>query len=191
MPEDGEQSWAPDLSGRLVVTAGEPYFPSVEHRRAWEQNAPVAEGDTLREIVFGPGEYSTAYAAEPPVGVPAMEAYLQAGQPGAPPDPARLVAAVTDLRREWRLGPAQRAAILQVLAQAPGVRELGGTTDRLGRSGEAFAVESDHSGLPTRYVLVVDASSGELLASEQWLTTDAGQLDVQPPAVIAYTAFRD
>lgn len=192
VPERGALRWSADLSGSLVATAGEPYFPTREHRDAWQESGHRdVSGTRLRDQRFAPGEFMPLYPQEPPPVADAMAAYLGAGHPGAAPNPAGLVAAVTDLYREWRPGAAQRAAVLQVLAGDPDVETLGATTDRLGRPGEAFAVESDASGLPTRYVLVVDPATGEVLASEQWLTTDPGKLDVPIPSVIAYTAFRD
>ena len=192
VPEQVQLRWTADRSGSLVGTAGEPYFPTREHRQAWQESGhgDVA-GTRLRDQRFAIGEFTPVYPQEPPPTAEAMTAYLGADLLRTAEDSAGLVAAVSDLYREWRPGAVQRAAVLQVLAGDPDVETLGTTTDRLGRSGEAFGVESDASGLPTRYVLVVDPTTGQLLASEQWLTADAGRLDVPVPSVIAYTAFRD
>lgn len=103
---------------------------------------------------------------------------------------AELVVALTDLAREQTPGPRSRAAALRLLAEAGDVRQLGPLTDRLGRSGRGFAVDSDLTGLPTRYVLIVDPQTGRLLASEQVLTERAGRLAVEVPAVISYVVFR-
>ena len=63
-------------------------------------------------------------------------------------------------------------------------------TDRAGRTGTAIATDSSFTGLPVRYVLVFDPHTGGLLASEQWLTTTAGALDVPVPSVIQYHLWR-
>lgn len=194
VPQDGELAWREDGSGSLTVKAGEPYFPSQAHRRAWERvGAPVAPGSIVERHEYRPGELPLMFPTPPPNDPAALEAYLRTGHPGAEPGAdgtAELFVAIGDLQREWRLTPPQRAALLQVVAEATGVSALGSTVDRLGRDGEAFAVESDLTGLPTRYVLVVDPDDGRVLAAEQWLTTDGGALDVPVPSVISYTAWR-
>ena len=103
---------------------------------------------------------------------------------------AELFVAVTDLAKEQTPGPASRAALLRLLAEPDDVRSLGRLTDRDGRVGQGFAVDSDLTGLPTRYVLIVDPVTGRLLASEQVLTERAGRLAVEVPAVISYVVFR-
>lgn len=103
---------------------------------------------------------------------------------------AELFVALTDLAKEQTPAPQTRAAMLGMLAEPPDVRALGDMTDRDGRVGRAFAVDSEMSGLPTRYVLVVEPRSGRLLASEQVLTSRAGRLAVEVPAVISYVVFR-
>lgn len=44
-------------------------------------------------------------------------------------------------------------------------------------------------GLPRRLVLVIDPGTGRLGSSEEILTTDAGKLGVDVPAVIGYRLF--
>lgn len=103
---------------------------------------------------------------------------------------AELFVAVTDLAKEQTPTPNARAAVLRLLAEPDDVHALGTMTDRDGREGQAFAVDSELSGLPTRYVLIIEPRTGRLLASEQILTESAGKLGVDVPAVISYVVFR-
>lgn len=189
VPQESRLRWEADGTAALRVVTGAPYFPTTEHEEAYEAaGGPAEEGTVLRDESLG--SFTADFADPPPASAEQMATYL--GQDAvAPEGTAALFVAVEDLHREWTLGSAQRAALLEVLAAAPGVTALGSTTDRVGRPGEAFAVESDHTGLPTRYVLVVDPATGALLASEQWLTTSAGALDVPVPSVIAYTVWQE
>jgi hypothetical protein len=79
--------------------------------------------------------------------------------------------------------------MLRYLSTVPGLTVLGQVTDRAGRSGVGFAVESDYSGLPTRYTVIIDPDDGRLLDCEETLTTTAGNLNVPIPSVISYTVL--
>ncbi|MEU7609392.1 hypothetical protein [Micromonospora sp. NPDC049204] len=89
------------------------------------------------------------------------------------------------------LNPAQRAAVLTLLADLPGITVTGTVTgaDRAGRTGEAFSITTDAHGLPTQYTMIVDPRSGALLGYEEVLTTTAGKLNVTIPAMIAYRSY--
>ena len=106
-----------------------------------------------------------------------------------PPEngPAERLVAVEDAYAQMPLPPAVRAAVLRYLASTPGLTLTGAVTDRAGREGVAVSVESDHSGLPTRYTMIFSPDDGRLLASEDTLTTTAGQLDVPVPSVLSYS----
>ncbi|WP_282205394.1 hypothetical protein [Kitasatospora fiedleri] len=97
--------------------------------------------------------------------------------------------AVGGVLRTQALGPAQRAAVLELIADLPGLRYDGSVTDRAGRQGEAFSADGDGSGLPTRYTFIVEATSGRVLGQEETLTTRAGSLNVPVPSVIGYTVY--
>lgn len=99
--------------------------------------------------------------------------------------------AVVETLLERPAGPASRAAILRYLAETRGVASVGEVEDRLGRTGTGFTVESDASGLPTRYLLVVDPRSGVVLGYEEMLTSDAGRLEVPIPSVIQYIVWKN
>lgn len=62
-------------------------------------------------------------------------------------------------------------------------------TDRAGRPVECFAIDSTLTGLPQRQVVMFSPKTGALLASEEILTTHAGNLGVRIPAVISYRLY--
>jgi hypothetical protein len=103
--------------------------------------------------------------------------------------PAERIVAIRDAVLDAPLGPTVRAALLRYLAATPGLTFDGSVVDRAGRHGLAFSVESDYSGLPTRYTVIVDPHTGALLGEEEELTSRAGKLNVKVPCVIAYTTF--
>ncbi|WP_203888102.1 RNA polymerase sigma factor [Planotetraspora kaengkrachanensis] len=71
----------------------------------------------------------------------------------------------------------------------PGLRYEGTTTDRAGRTGRAFSLDSDHGGLPNRKTLIVDPADGRIVDEEETLTETAGRLGVPIPSVISYTVY--
>ncbi|HWS32557.1 MAG TPA: CU044_5270 family protein [Actinoplanes sp.] len=180
---------AADGSGRVVERYGAPVFRSEDGRRAWQQQgSPGADGKP-RETVFPAGGFPGMWTDRPPAEAAALATWLQTGHP-AGNGPMETLVAITDLARERVLSPAERAAVVRVLAGVPGIASTGAVTDRAGRHGAAFSVVSDRSGLPTRYTLILDPADGRLLGYEQSLTTEAGKLDVIAPAVIGYEIYR-
>jgi hypothetical protein len=159
VPVDTESWRAPDESGRLITDGEVTTFPPGGFTRMWDGRPPAA-----------------------------ATAWLQIGHPAAN-GPAETLIAVTDLARERVLTPAERAATLRVVAALPALTYRGTVIDRAGRAGEAFAIDSNYSGLPTRYTLIVDPVDGRLLGFEQMLTTTAGLLRVAVPSVIGYDAY--
>jgi hypothetical protein len=151
----------------------------------------ITEGDTVRYNEYRAGEMVGMWAPgndRPPTGTAAAKEWLKIGHP-AENGPAETIVAVTDLFRERVLSPAERAAVLRVVAQLPGLKANGRVEDRAGRVGEAFSIESGYSGLLTRYTLIVNPATGELLGYEQMLTKSAGKLNVKIPSVIGYESY--
>lgn len=188
VPQEVARTVAADGDATLRTVAGTPSFPSEEYERAWRRDGePVAAGEDLGTLVV-PADQAL-FPDPPPTTADAMRDYLARAHPLDEGGTSQLFVAVSDLAREWTLDAPQRAALLEVLAAAPDVEVVGEGTDRAGRPGVALATESDRTGLPTRYLLVLDPASGAVLASEQQLTTDPGALDVPVPSTIAYTLF--
>ncbi|MFC7245302.1 hypothetical protein ACFQO7_22745 [Catellatospora aurea] len=124
---------------------------------------------------------------------------LAASHPGG--TPRQLIRAVGALYRQHHLGNAERAAVLDVLAAA-GLRYWGKVTDRKGRPGIAVGTESTVKGMgpdhkPVTYtvrdMLVIDTSSGNLLAYEETALAPLGPVDDEtgsaPGKVIHYVLY--
>lgn len=118
-----------------------------------------------------------------------LQAELGASRAGAPPTAVELFTALKDLRAARAIEPALESALLQMLADQPGIVSLGTATDRLGRVVDAIAIDSEYSGLPARYVLLFDPNDGTFLGSEDMLTKTAGNLNVPIPSVISYVIY--
>lgn len=82
-----------------------------------------------------------------------------------------------------QLGEAEQEAVRLVAWEELSLAQAAAAT------GRAFGLDSSYTGLPTRYTLVVDEATGAILDYEQMLTTTAGKLKVQVPAVIGYGLF--
>lgn len=181
-----------DGSGRRVVRTMEPRFASESDREQWRRSRlwgllDLGFSDTAT-TEYKPGEFHPMWSDPAPSKVDALRTWLEINHP-VEIGPAEVLVAATDLLREQVLQPAQRASLLRVLASLPGLRYLGETTDRAGRSGTAFALDSNHGGLPNRRMLIVDPHTGRVLASEEMLTTTAGMLNVPIPSVISYETY--
>ncbi|GIE78752.1 hypothetical protein Aph02nite_47020 [Actinoplanes philippinensis] len=181
------ESWrGPDNSGRRATRFEEPQFSSTGREWLWRAQNLFGDGLDPTSEDYRAGQFPAMWADLPPTGD--VDAWLHVGHPREN-GPYETIVAVTDLARERLLTPAVRAAVLRVVAQLPGLTLDGSVTDRAGRTGTAFSVTTDHSGLPTRHTLIVDPVTGVLLGYEQMLTTDAGKLAVRVPAVIGYETY--
>ena len=176
-----------DRSVRETARVSDIDYPTQASRSAWEQDAPVAVGDVLQDETYPAGQIPKTYPDAAPTTPSALLTFFEAGHPIGEYGSGELFVAIEDLVREQRLTGSQEAAILQLLASRKDIVTLGSVKDRAGRPGVAFATDSTFTGLPTRHVLVVDPDSGELLASETWLTSSAGKLGIAVPAATEYT----
>lgn len=187
IPERRDVWRAADDSGRIVVHRLAPLFPNESYRRAWDaQGRPGSGRDQVTE--FSAGEFGSAWSGRPPTDPTALARWLTIGHPTSN-GPAETLVAATDLVAERVLAPAERAALLRVLARVPGLSYAGRVTDRAGRAGVGFSLDSAFSGLPTRYTLIVDPATGRVLDYEETLTRTAGRLHVGVPSVIGYDVF--
>jgi hypothetical protein len=178
-----------DGSAELVRRTSAPQFPDEASRERWVSDGrPAARPVTVDEQRWAPRGFhpdAAALPADPDRLLPA----LSKQHPIAELGDAEVLVAIADAYRSTQLSPAQQAALFTFAAARPGLEPLGQVTDRAGRSGYALSVESDHTGLPTRYTAIFDPATGRLLDVEQTLTRTAGALNVPVPATIGYTVF--
>jgi hypothetical protein len=186
VPQETETWRRPDGSTHIVTVNRPPVFRSNADRERWQDDG--SPGKAANRHIDELKAASRMWQTAPPADVNALRRYLEIGHPTRN-GPAEVLVAVEDLNRDRVLEPAVRSAILRLLAQLRILRYDGTVADRAGRAGQAFSLDSDYSGLPTRYTVIFSADTGELIADEQVLTTTAGKLNVAIPAVIGYTLY--
>jgi hypothetical protein len=166
-------------------TAGDPQFLSDEERERWIQlGRPELHWKTPFSGVLGGSrprgrDHGPLAWYQGPLDLPSdadavyehfkrnAEAYVL--QPGANTDVdvgGAMFLAMSDVLREARATPEQRAAAYEALARVPGVILVGEMTDRFGRRGVAVAMDyfqEDPRGLDARHVLIFDPRTAELL----------------------------
>ncbi|MBK7721878.1 MAG: hypothetical protein IPI32_06535 [Austwickia sp.] len=182
-PTEHQVKWLPDRSGKSIVRWGRPWVPSPS------VELTMREGDLVREETFRTGEFHVMFPEPPPSDPNALYRYLSVGHPISEQSTPELIAAVRDLRMEWRTSRVVNGAVLELLRRKKDLQLAGTAVDRLGRIGTAFIVNHRQGGLPTRTTLVFDAT-GNLLTVEETLTVTPGKLNVAIPATISYVAFR-
>ena len=102
--------------------------------------------------------------------------------------PVETFMALTDLALLQPIAPGAESAILRLLARTPALINRGSVIDRAGRRGVAVALDSNYSGLLTRYTWIFDPHTGALLGNEEMLI-DPGKLHVRKGSVISYTTY--
>lgn len=193
-PEVRESWRADDGSGLVVTRVGEPEFASASGREEWEAAGSPQADEGITSTEFGPDELYSRPTDPLSRDAERLGRQLLAGPAGNNPDvedDVESLNAVRELLVTQPVDPALRSALWRVLAGLPRLRSFGVVQDRLGRTGVAVGLDSDFSGLPTSYRLIIDPEAGALLAEEQLLTEDAGALDVPIPSVIGYTTLID
>ncbi|OZV72576.1 hypothetical protein CA850_32270 [Micromonospora echinospora] len=182
------RSWrSDDGAGRMVKKELPPTFRSDADRREWQRRGSrVDSSQETRD--FAAGGFYSRFQGAVPTDVAELRGWLTAGA-SAHEAPVQYLEDVAELAGVRLLNPAQRAAVLRLLADLPGITATGTVTDRAGRVGEAFSITSSAHGLPAQYTVIVDPHSGALLGYEEMLTTTAGKLNVTIPAVISYRSY--
>jgi hypothetical protein len=98
----------------------------------------------------------------------------------------------SDVLREARATPEQRAAAYEALARIPGLTLVGEVTDRLGRPGVAVAldvVENEPSDFLYRYMLVFDPESADLLEERREILPGNRYRGLAAGTVEAYATY--
>jgi hypothetical protein len=187
VPEERESWRTDDNGGRLVQRLLPPVFQSEADRQTWlRRGGTVNSGQEITDARAG--QFPAGWAGPVPTDPTTLRQWITANS-GERQDPVQYLEDIAELAGVRLLGPAERAAALRLLAELPGMTVAGTVVDRAGRTGEAFGMESDYSGLPTRHVVIIDPADGKLLGYEAMLTTTAGKLNVPIPSVISYRCY--
>jgi hypothetical protein len=116
-------------------------------------------------------------------------------QPGAPVDVdvgGSMFFHFSDVLREARATPEQRAAAYEALARVPGIILLGEVTDRFGRPGVAVAMDVTYNpptGHHFRTILVFDPETAELLEERLEVLPSNRYRDLPAGLVEAYATY--
>jgi len=181
-----EELWrAPDGSGLSRSSWLPPQFADENQRRQWERLGGDSPTGT-RTVRYKPGE-RTATPAEPPSADPhRLATQLYAHQPREN-GPKSAVRAVADVYRDWVLPFDVRVRVLRFLADQEGLTYRGRATDREGREGVAITADSKGE----RDLIILDPTTGRLLAHENVLTEKPKGLSIKVPAVFSYLSLLD
>jgi hypothetical protein len=173
--------WLGDHAGDAMLrerSAGDPQFVSEKERERWIQlGRPELEAKTPFSGILAGLPPRAWY--DGPLDLPSdpdsiyeqfeQDAEADHSAPGAPVDVdvgGSMFLHFSDVLREARAAPEQRAAAYEALARVPGLTLVGKVTDRLGRPGIAVGldvVDNEPSGFLYRYVLVFDPKTADLL----------------------------
>ncbi|WP_431035044.1 CU044_5270 family protein [Streptomyces sp. P6-2-1] len=183
IPEHRVTVKQPDGSTRWTVRTLKPRFGSEAERARWEKSGSVgAEAETYT----GAGGPSYRVPRAVPTSTAGMRDYILPGKAGR--STAQFYESLTDLATDHHFTPAQRAAVLRVLAESKGVEYRGEVKDRAGRTGLAFSHTSRAFGLRETRTFVFDPADGRLLSADE-LLLEAGRLNVRTPAIVQYTTY--
>lgn len=184
-PEVTDLTWNQDLSGRRIITAGEPYWADGT-LRAVDGKAPVA-GSLILDTVYPARGFDPVVTAPPGDTRAEMLAFLAPfGASGESPQASDVMAATWNAFTQWTLTNEQHAQILGLILSAPGARIEGTAIDRAGR--EVTVVSADSSHNPNfRLLMLISQSTGRIVGSEDIRLTPLGDLPVG--AVTSYTLW--
>ncbi len=177
--------WNENFSGSIVTTAA-------EATNADGDTVPAGEptpGTVVAESRYVQNQFRPLSPTPPTPSVDAMRELLRTavGAEGELTAGDAIIGART-LLGEWTLDDAQQSALLQVVAEAPGLRALGTTRDRIGR--EVIGL----GGLPTPpsnadVTLLISADTGRIVGFESALVDANTDLDLPPGSLTEYALW--
>jgi hypothetical protein len=164
-PSD-EEAW--EAAGRIPFLA-HGWAPSSEEHEvpAGHFNESVYAAPDLSKLSTDPAEL--AAWLENLVTNPAADRGVGNGFPVS----VRTMTVVAELLNNPLASPELRAALYEAEGLIPGIRYFGKVTDAIGRHGVAIGAESANSGASTRYLLIFDPESSQVLGTEEILLKPA------------------
>jgi hypothetical protein len=107
----------------------------------------------------------------------------------AAPPQVRTLLLIGELLQDPAATPDLRAALYRAAEGIPEIQYFGETEDELERPGMAIGMESSYSGGPTRYELIIDPGTSEVLATAAIALEAAQFVDASPPYMLETTLF--
>jgi hypothetical protein len=187
LPVERVVRWQADASHTELVVATDPRHPGRPVLSEGDDEPGLVEdGHVISEQTFGPSWSDAPPESTPPHDPVRLEAYLQEAQHQSTPlTTPELLYAVGVLLDHWTLGAREDAAVARLLADAEGLRPVGGVTDRLGRPGQAYV----YDGHGSRQMLIMDPASGAVIGLEDTATTAEPQWGLKVGDVMQYSAW--
>ncbi len=184
---------APDGSGRLRETTGQPSFLSPAERAAWVAagSPPLPKSDQTFSEQFGKHQLSYLDFSSLPTNSKRLRRLIEARKVhgiGGPRGEAETFVLIGDMLRESYLAPALRAALYRVVAELPGVKLVGEVRDPVGRMGTGVAYTDRKRG--TRHELIFNPRTSALLGEREILVAaKPNGLKAPPGTVFGYAAY--
>lgn len=187
LPEERIVRWNADDSHSELVVATDPRHPGRPVLREGNGEPHLVEdGHVISRQTYPPSWSDAPPRSTPPHDAAELRTYLQEAQyRGGPLDTAGLLDGVKVLLDHWTLGARESAAIVQLLADAEGLRPVGQVTDRLGRRGQAYVYDAS----VTRRMLILEPATGTVLGLETTFTKDQPEHGVKAGDVMEYSAW--
>ena len=182
VPHWYEYTFLDDGSVHELVTAGEPF--------AGQNNKDLPDpGTVLLEYLHAPGTFKLSSRAEPPTTAAEWGPYLASGVMGTPAaiDKIRELQGVLE---QFPLAWEQRASLIEYLSTLEGLQYVGTTTDRLGRTGEAFRTAD---GGPERLfdaLIIISPETGAISSIES-IYIGEPTASLPSPRVIEYVTWSE
>lgn len=166
-----------DVGPDYTLAGAEPYHPSTD--REFADGTPSSRD-------YPPGSRRSPLTGPPATDPAALARQLAMVDP-IPDGPQATLRAVDELYTSFYVHLPVRRAVLRILADIGGLALRDAVADRLGRTGIAVSVTDDG----TQYTLILDATTGQLLASEQRSLGAHDYLHVPAGLVTYYTLIVD
>ncbi|MFE9837530.1 CU044_5270 family protein [Streptomyces sp. NPDC005551] len=188
LPEERVVRWKADGSHTELVVATDPRRPGRPVITGGDDTPrTVEDGHVLSRRTYPPSWSDAPPEARPPHDARRLRAYLEEIDPVEALNTPRLLDATAVLLDHWTPGGRESAALVRLLADAPGLRPAGAVTDRLGREGQAYVY--DDPARSTRRMLILDPATGAVLGLEDTVTKGAPEYGVEAGDVMSYSAW--